>query len=218
MPNAINRFQRQEGLIPLAYLRQLQVTIIGVGAIGRQLALQLVALGANKLQLCDFDTVEVTNVSTQGYSPGDIGLLKVHATGRDARTIDPSVQLKLVPERFRPQVDVGDVVFCCVDSITARAAIWRSVAARCQCWIDGRMLGEVMRILTAGDERTREYYPSTIFEAAEAQSGACTSRGVIYTAAIAAGFMVHQFARWLRKLPLDADLSVNLLAGELIVR
>jgi sulfur carrier protein ThiS adenylyltransferase len=189
-----------------------------VGAIGRQLALQLVALGVTRLQLCDFDTIEVTNITTQGYSPDDIGLLKVQATARDARRIDPRLQLTLAPERFRPQLTVGDSVFCCVDSIAARTAIWRSVAPRCQCWFDARMLGEVIRILTACDERAREHYPTTLFDPTDAQRGACTSRGTIYTAAIGAGLMVHQFTRWLRKLPLDCDLSLNLLASELMVR
>jgi hypothetical protein len=27
--------------------------------------------------------------------------------------------------------------------------------------------------------------------------------------------MVHQFVRWLRRMPVDVDLSVNLLASEL---
>jgi sulfur carrier protein ThiS adenylyltransferase len=38
---------------------------------------------------------------------------------------------------------------------------------------------------------------------------------VIYTAAIAAGLMLHQFTRWLRELPIDPDVSLNLLASEL---
>ena len=43
----------------------------------------------------------------------------------------------------------GEAIFCCVDSITARAAIWRSLKDRCRFWADGRMLGEVLRVLTA---------------------------------------------------------------------
>ena len=53
-------------------------------------------------------------------------------------------------------------------------------------------------------------------EAGEAQVGACTSRSTIYTASIAAGLMVHQFVRWLRGQPVDPDLSLNLLASELV--
>jgi molybdopterin/thiamine biosynthesis adenylyltransferase len=212
-----SRFSRQQSLVPQEALMQLRITVIGVGAIGRQLALQLSSLGVRKLQLIDFDSVELTNVTTQGYLPADIGLLKVNAAARAVQQIDSAIELSLVDDRFRPHLEVGDVVFCCVDSITARAAIWRSVASRCRLWIDGRMLGEVMRVLTAADEPAREHYLTTLFQQSESQAGTCTARGVIYTAAIAAGLMIHQFTRWLRGLKPDADLSLNLLASELIV-
>ena len=44
-------------------------------------------------------------------------------------------------------------------------------------YVDGRMLGEVMRILTAAEPAARQYYPHTLFSASEAQAGSCTSRG-----------------------------------------
>src|SRR5687767_13355354 len=62
-----NRFSRQESLVPQDILASLHVTVIGVGAIGRQVALQSAALGVRKLGLVDFDVVEPTNVTTQGY-------------------------------------------------------------------------------------------------------------------------------------------------------
>jgi sulfur carrier protein ThiS adenylyltransferase len=217
MPDNVNRFARQDGLVPRDVLSPLEVTLIGVGAIGRQVALQLASLGVRKLQFVDFDCVELTNVTTQGYLAQDIGLPKVEATACAVRLIDPAIQLSLVVDRFRPQLRIGNSVFCCVDLISARSAIWRSVSNRCDVWIDGRMLAEVIRILTASDQASRIHYPTTLFQQAEAHAGACTARGVIYTASIAAGLMVHQFTRWLRKVPLDADLSINLLASELAV-
>jgi sulfur carrier protein ThiS adenylyltransferase len=39
----------------------------------------------------------------------------------------------------------------------------------------------------------------------------------IYSANIAAGLMLAQFTKWLRRLPVEADLALNLLAGELAV-
>ena len=106
------------------------------------------------------------------------------------------------------------MVFCCVDSITARAAIWRSVAAKCRFWADGRMLGEVIRVLVAADGVGHDHYPTTLFAQAEAEPGRCTARSTIYAASIAAGLLVHQFSRWLRGLPVDRDTTLNLLAGE----
>ena len=55
-----DRFSRQTELVPRTKLKELTATVIGVGAIGRQVALQLAALGVPRLQLIDFDTVEDT--------------------------------------------------------------------------------------------------------------------------------------------------------------
>lgn len=212
-----DRFARQIGLVPRDKLDTLGVTVIGVGAIGRQVALQLAALGVRQITLIDFDLVEDVNVTTQGYLHEDIGRSKVQATAQAISRIDESIQVSQILDRFRPGHQVGDAVFCCVDSISARSAIWRSAGRLARFWVDGRMLGEVMRILTVTEEQGRDYYPTTLFAQAEAVSGACTARGVIYTAAIAAGLMTQQFTRWLRGLPTDSDLSLNLLASELTV-
>lgn len=217
MSDATDRFARQEDLVPQARLREMLVTVIGVGAIGRQVALQLAAIGAARLQLIDFDTVEATNVTTQGYHADEIGQPKVSATGNAVQRIEPTLELSLLPDRYRPRVSVGKAVFCCVDSISARAAIWRSAHTDCEFWCDGRMLGEVMRVLTAADSASRAYYPTTLFGQTEAEPGRCTARSTIYTANIAAGLMLHQFARWLRGQPVDRDVSLNLLASELSV-
>lgn len=73
MAEATDRFVRQGDLVPRSRLQDVLVTVIGVGAIGRQVALQLAAMGATRLQLIDFDRVEATNVTTQGYFTSDIG-------------------------------------------------------------------------------------------------------------------------------------------------
>ena len=217
MRHGSDRFVRQAELVPRDKLVGLDVTVVGVGAIGRQVALQLAALGVNKLRLIDFDRVETTNVTTQGYRHADVGMAKVLATARAIAEIDSAIELDLVEDRFRAKTPVGDAVFCCVDSISARAAIWRNAGQRCQFWCDGRMLGEVMRILTVAGDQGRQHYPASLFEQAQAQLGSCTARGTIYTAAIAAGLMVNQFNRWLRGAHTDNDLSLNLWATELAV-
>ena len=60
-------------------------------------------------------------------------------------------------------------------------------------------------------------YRKTLFGAAEAFNGPCTARSTIYTVSIAAGLLVGQMTKWLRDLPLDADLTLNLLANEMTV-
>lgn len=79
------------------------------------------------------------------------------------------------------------------------------------------MLGETIRVLTVADDIGRGHYPTTFFLASESASGRCTAHSTIYTANIAAGLMVHQFVRWLRRQPVDADVSLSLLASEMTV-
>jgi len=201
-------------LVPRQRLAATQATVIGVGAIGRQVALQLAAIGTRRIQLIDFDRVEATNVTTQGYLAADVGQAKVLATATALQQIEPEVEVQVVEDRYRPKCPLGDAVFCCVDSISARTAIWRSASNRCQFWADGRMLGEVIRVLAASDTTGFARYADTLFPQADAQRGNCTSRSTIYAASIAAGIMVHQFTRWLRGIPVDLDTTLNLLAGE----
>jgi sulfur carrier protein ThiS adenylyltransferase len=213
-----NRFVRQQDLVPRERLASLQATVIGVGAIGRQIALQLAAVGTPRVQLIDFDRVDLTNITTQGYLAADVGQLKVDAAGNAMQQIDPTVQVQTVCDRYRARHQIGAAVFVAVDSIDARAAIWRSAGRRCRFWVDGRMLGEVVRVLTVSDEVGRDHYPTTLFRQSEAQPGRCTARSTIYAANIAAGLMLHQFTRWLRDLPIDVDSTLNLLSAELTVR
>ena len=212
-----DRFVRQQELVPAERLAELLVTVIGVGAIGRQVALQLAAIGARRLQLVDFDVVDASNVTTQGYLASDVSQPKVRAMCEAVRRLDPAIEVAVVEDRFRPKLDVGEAVFCCVDSIAVRTAIWRSLGGRARFWADGRMLGETMRVLVAADDIGRDHYPTTLFASSEAEAGRCTARSTIYTANIAAGLMVHQFVRWLRRQRVDPDTSLNLLAGELVV-
>jgi sulfur carrier protein ThiS adenylyltransferase len=209
-----DRFVRQQELVPAEKLSDIFISVIGVGAIGRQAALQLAAIGARRIQLIDFDTVDETNVTTQGYSAGDVGQHKVKVTADAVRRVDPQVEVEPVFDRYRQQLTTGQAVFSCVDSISARGVIWRSVHRRCNFWADGRMLGEVIRVLAAVTRADRNYYTETMFPQSAAQPGSCTSRSSIYAASIAAGLMVHQFTRWLREIPVERDLTINLLAAE----
>ena len=212
-----DRFGRQQSLVPQTRLQAIQATVIGLGAIGRQVALQLAAIGCRKVQLFDFDQVDHTNRTTQGYAFREVGIAKVWAARTQMLAIEPDMRVEVVEDRYRAKYHVGDAVFCCVDSISARAAIWRSAEPRCRFWADGRMLGETIRVLAVADASGRTRYPATLFAQSEAQQGRCTSRSTIYAAEIAAGLMLHQLARWLRDLPVDFDTTFNLLAGEYTV-
>ncbi len=212
-----DRFSRQADIVPRERILNCKATVIGVGAIGRQVALQLTAIGIPWLQLIDFDVVEESNLSSQGYHELDLGDHKVDATGYSCCELNSDLAIYTLRERFRRSTDIGNIVFCCVDQIETRRLIWDAVKDKINYFCDGRMSAEVLRILTACDYKSRKYYPTTLFAAQEAFVGACTAKTTIYCANIAAGFMLAQFTKYLRLLPVDPDIQINLLASELNV-
>lgn len=211
------RYIRQKDIVPAERIAECKATVVGIGAIGRQVALQLSAMGIPWLQMIDFDLVEWSNLASQGYLEGDMGKLKVNATLDLCWRINARAEIHAVPERFRRSMEIGDVVFCTVDKIDARKLIWESVKDKARFFADGRMSAEVLRVLTACDLESRKHYPATLFSAEEAYTGPCTAKTTIYCANIAAGLMIAQFTKYLRQLPIEPDIQLNLLASELSV-
>ena len=213
--NTEERYSRQREIVPTERFESLRATVIGVGAIGRQVALQLAAIGVTLMQLVDFDNVEESNIASQGYLEEDLGKLKVEATAALCCRVNSDLVVEIMSERFRRSMNVGEAIFCCVDSIDTRRLVWDAVKERCSFFCDGRMSAEVLRVLTVLDEASRQHYPTTLFATGEAYAGFCTAKTTIYCANVAAGIMLSQFTKYLRSLPVDPDMSLNLLAAEL---
>lgn len=212
-----DRDLRQRDIIPPQRLAACRATVVGVGAIGRQVALQLAAMGIPSIQLIDPDTVETVNLAAQGYLEEDLGRSKVSATADLCQQIHRRLETIEHLERFRRSMEIGNILFCCVDSIETRRLIWNAVKDRVEYFGDGRMSAEVLRVLTVCDAGSYRHYPTTLFSAGHAHAGACTAKSTLYCANIAAGLMVAQFAKFLRGLPVEADVQVNLLASEIVV-
>jgi sulfur carrier protein ThiS adenylyltransferase len=211
------RYSRQRDIVPAERLAPCKATVIGVGAIGRQVALQLAAMGISWLQLIDFDVVDLSNLASQGYRESDLGRPKVQATADLAQQINHQLEVHEVNDRFKRSMAIGNVLFVCVDKIETRRLIWESVKDRVSFFVDGRMSAEVLRVLTACDPSSRQHYPSTLFSAEQAYAGTCTAKTTIYCANIAAGLMITQFTKGLRRLPVEPDVQINLLAMECTV-
>jgi len=147
----------------------------------------------------------------------DLGRQKVNATADYCQQINHGLEVYEVNDRFRRNMEIGNVIFVCVDNIEMRRLIWNAVKDKVNFFSDGRMSAEVLRILSVCDLNSYEYYPTTLFTARQAYAGACTAKTTIYSANIAAGLMLAQFTKYLRQMPVDADVQLNLLAAEISV-
>lgn len=217
-----NRFTRYSEIIDPELLERSQVAVIGVGAIGRQVALQLAAMGVGNLLLIDPDIVNEVNLGPQGYAAFDIDKDKVTAIHEDCVTLNPDCNVvtnTCVAQESESLLE-SRIIFCCVDCIEARKEIWEllSEEGSAAFWCDGRMAAELCRVISINTRElgNAEYYESTLFSKDEAFNAPCTARSTIYCANIAAGIMVSQFVKHLRKFPLIRDVEFNILAMSLI--
>src|SRR3984957_11748595 len=96
--NLQDRDLRQRDLVPPDKLACCSALVVGVGAVGRQVALQLTAMGILHLTLVDFDVVDVVNLAPQGYSPEDLGKSKVLVTAESCLRLNPELRVDAIGE------------------------------------------------------------------------------------------------------------------------
>ena len=75
--------------------------IIGLGGLGCATASYLACAGVGQLLLCDFDTVDETNLGRQTlYGPQDLGQLKAVRAASRLAAMNPDVRLTEIPDRL----------------------------------------------------------------------------------------------------------------------
>ena len=223
----LDRYIRFKDVVDREVVERLCVGVIGVGAVGRQVALQLAMMGVGELVLWDFDRVEEHNLPVQGFKQKDIGLTKVMCVADDCCDITPDLVVSEHATKYEETPVEMDVLFCCVDSMATRKSIWSTVQDNCrEMYVDGRMSAEVCRVLsvpigdtTEGPRSRRDYY-GTLCTPDEVYQDRCTARSTMYGAYVCAGLMVSQMVKWLRRdrcLELQTDVLFNMLTMELNV-
>jgi hypothetical protein len=227
------RDTRQKELIPPEELANSSAYVFGCGAIGRQVVYMLSAMGVPRIAVWDNDMIEVVNLGPQAWTKEQIGQNKAVATATFVKSfVNSDTDVLTLTSEFTSTTRIEDIqssssygfvgtqpaYFCCVDSIETRKDIYKNpnVCHEPQSfWTDGRMAGEVIRIVSAVSLEDKMSYLNTLFSANEAFEGACTTQSTVYSASLAAGLMVSQFAKWLRDAPFDKDLTFSIGSNEL---
>lgn len=219
METATTRFY---DLLNVEAFEEAHVAIVGVGAIGRPVALMLAQMGIGSLTLIDPDTVEVVNIGPQGYTLPDIGRTKVDAAKDAASTLSNNLEIYIRPTPFLDSFLTAshDAVVMAVDSMEVRREIYESCRERDLPFIDTRMGAETCRILAIdANEQDYERWLQSWFP--DDDPGAvrqpCTRRSTAYCALVAAGLCVSQLTRlWRRStLSMERDITVDLFNSSL---
>lgn len=212
---------RQRGIVSPEKLKKIVAAVVGVGAVGHQVARQLATMGVHKLILIDHDKVGVENLAAQGFREADLGKPKVDVVAAECGELNSEIEIKSFQQKFRKgmimDLDLDDelVVFSCVDDMDARKQILKDTFTASSLFIDGRMIAEVFSVYCVRDSDDREHYEGTLFPSSEMFAASCTAKTTIYCANVISGMMVAQMAKHMRGVPLDREFHVNILAGTL---
>jgi len=212
----IDRFYvRQSTIIAKAEL--IPVAIIGAGASGSALGLQLAKLGVPMLQLWDGDTVEEHNISNQYYPNSSVGQYKVEALRDIIIRNTPAELLPMVsayPTFFPDENELNATfVFMAVDGLDNRQTVFRHIHTeypKVKWVLDTRMGAEYLECylidMEDADERTK-YWETLQGEPMELP---CTGRSVIYNAMCMAGYAVSMFKKTITDERVPFMLGIDL--------
>jgi molybdopterin-synthase adenylyltransferase len=134
--NQLLRYSRHILLPQVEYAGQEKLTqshalIVGAGGLGSPVALYLAASGVGKLTICDFDTVDLTNLQRQIiHTTASVGINKALSAQQTIYEINPEVDVQTVVQKsteaeMTALVKVADVVIDCSDNFATRYALNR---------------------------------------------------------------------------------------------
>lgn len=110
-------------------LESARIGIAGAGGLGSNVAAHLVRAGVKKFVICDFDTVNASNLNRQFFFRDQLGRKKVAALEENLRRIDPDLELemrdvRLTAENAADTFAACDLVVEAFDNAAAKAMLY----------------------------------------------------------------------------------------------
>lgn len=175
----------------------MRISLIGAGGIGSNLGVHLAKMGATNLTVYDDDTVETHNISNQFYPISAIGKPKVEALKSMIEFME-GVSILAINSKFDPDLDSSEILIACVDSMSAREEIYKSVKSRygMKWFIDCRMganAGDISFVPNTEDGWAR--YEANFFSDDKAEPVPCTARSTIYAPSAISAFVCEFIGR-----------------------
>ena len=211
--------QRFDGILDPQLMQQQSVVIVGVGAVGNNLARIIGAMNPGELTLIDNDTVEIENVGPQMYCECSIGRNKVDACSDD---IPYNGAIHCLPYKApSPKTDAAlrdaTCVFMCVDSMEARGKIMDYLTsegqqpASCKV-IDTRMGAETYQVWDA----TTLEWTENWFTDEQSLPEACNARSTPWCATMCASHAAFYWSQQLRGEEMPTHIIHDLRTNEVV--
>lgn len=182
---------------------QRQVAVIGAGAIGSKIVLELCKLGVQNIVVYDYDTVAEHNIANQAFAPEHIGMLKVDALKLICKQFADTDIVTHSTEVTSATKISPDVCFLAVDSMAARRDIIKTVLFgnfKTSICIETRMDAKICTVYTIKPTSPQDiagymqyfWYPD---EEVVVESACGSTITVGATANLAASLAVWQFIK-----------------------
>ncbi len=166
-------------------IAQATVLLIGVGGIGCAAANYLASSGVGHLMLCDFDTVDETNLGRQVlFGPTDVGALKADVAAAGLARINPGIRITALTERLTgaalaDAVGRSDVVLDGSDNFTTRFQINDACVAAACCLISGSAIRLEGQLAVFGPDYSGSPCYRCLYTEADESLDNCAGNGVL---------------------------------------
>lgn len=190
------------------------VHVIGCGATGSRIAVELAKLGIKNIHLWDDDIIEAHNIANQAYSMDDIDLNKVD-TLQDIMDVHSSITPTTHFEKVTNQRLTG-IVFLLVDTMAARKEIWENCIKfkpHVKLMIETRMGADSLRVYAINPLNFEHvnFWEGTLCDDEEAVASACGARTTVgATAAVISGLAVWELIKYQRSEFVGSELIIGL--------
>jgi len=168
-----------------AKIESATVLLIGLGGIGCASASYLASSGVGQLLLCDFDTVDETNLGRQIlYGPDDIGLLKAHRAASRLATMNPDVRLTEIPDRLsddalQEAVSQADIVLDGCDNFATRFQVNDACIAVGRPLVSGSAIRFEGQLAIFGPDYTTSPCYRCLYKESDESLDNCAGNGVL---------------------------------------
>jgi adenylyltransferase/sulfurtransferase len=159
--------------------------LIGVGGIGCATASYLAASGVGRLLLCDFDTVDATNLGRQVlYGPGDIGESKAEVAAARLSAINPDIDITAITTRLDDEALAGrvaeaDVVLDGSDNFATRFQVNDACVGAETCLISGAAIRLEGQVTEFGPDYSESPCYRCLYKEADESLENCAGNGVL---------------------------------------
>ena len=159
--------------------------LIGLGGIGCATASYLASSGVGHLILCDFDTVDATNLGRQVlYGPADIGELKADRAVARLAAMNPDIRLtgltdRLSNDALTEAVLQSDIVLDGCDNFATRFQVNDACVKNNRCLVSGAAIRFEGQIAVFGPDYSKSPCYRCLYQEADESLDNCAGNGVL---------------------------------------